>query len=505
MAKRRCLATGLILMVGSLHVLSHSALAAPPPIARVRPAHALVAITLEGYPAATTLRELLRLLEQQGAKATLFVPVESVRTLPAAFPVALARLEIGLRCQRSCPDLARAVSELGRRLGERPSLFRPPANDPVLVEQAYRVGLVSVLWSKALPSDPSRLDAALATVRAGDILNLQLEGAASLANLAAVLARLRQAGLSPTSATALLEDTRGHLEICARFVPPAGTPLPPGLVPSLLWRFGGPGRRLVRHFYGVRRGVSVAGRQLGGLLPAEARRELAALAPRFFRAPVDARIDRQTGSVVPEEPGHELDVEATYRAVMAAKPGEAVPPVLRTLPARWRAADLQALTAELGRYRTWISGSSGRYENIVKGAALLNHQLVLPGATFSTLSAIGRPDRRGGWRLAPVIVGGSFVEGVGGGLCQVSSTLYNAVRRAGLEIVERHHHARAVHYVPRGQDATIAWPHLDFRFRNNRRTPILLKAYVRGGALVISVYGNPADSSTEMRSRGARK
>jgi vancomycin resistance protein YoaR len=88
-----------------------------------------------------------------------------------------------------------------------------------------------------------------------------------------------------------------------------------------------------------------------------------------------------------------------------------------------------------------------------------------------------------------VIVGGGMSMDAGGGVCQVSSTLYNAALRAGMEIIERHPHSIRIHYVPPGQDAAVAYNYLDLQFRNNYTTPVLIKSYVSGRRIVMSVLG----------------
>jgi vancomycin resistance protein YoaR len=95
-----------------------------------------------------------------------------------------------------------------------------------------------------------------------------------------------------------------------------------------------------------------------------------------------------------------------------------------------------------------------------------------------------------GYRDAMIIVGNKFEPGLGGGICQVSSTLYNASLLAGLSIVERHNHNLAVAYAPLGRDATVAYGIQDLKFRNNTEQPIYIRAVTSGGKLTINIYGN---------------
>lgn len=235
---------------------------------------------------------------------------------------------------------------------------------------------------------------------------------------------------------------------------------------------------------------------------------LADIARQGDRPPVDARLDRSDGRVLSERDGVRLDVAATRRALFAAPPFARVHARWRRVPARWRRADLEHLTAPLGAYSTWIEGSPERRSNIVLASRLIRYRVVYPGQVFSFVAAVGPGTRAQGYLPAPTIQDGRMVPGLGGGVCQLSSTLYNAVRAAGLEVVERHHHGLAVHYVPPGRDATVvlpgehppAWlPRLDFRFRNGLAHPVYLWAAVRGWRLTVRVMGDPADAKGTAR------
>lgn len=95
-----------------------------------------------------------------------------------------------------------------------------------------------------------------------------------------------------------------------------------------------------------------------------------------------------------------------------------------------------------------------------------------------------------GYKRAPVIVKGELSEDVGGGICQVSSTLFNAVDRAGLQIVQRYSHSKRVPYVPPGRDATVSWYGPDFRFKNKYSQPILIKAKAHRGSMIVTIYSS---------------
>lgn len=142
----------------------------------------------------------------------------------------------------------------------------------------------------------------------------------------------------------------------------------------------------------------------------------------------------------------------------------------------------------LGSFTTYFDASvKGRSFNIKKSADEINNIVLGPGDQFSFNTVVGNASKANGYALATVIVNKEFVPGYGGGICQTSSTLYNAVAKAGLEIVQIHHHSKPVGYVPLGKDATVAYPYLDFKFANNRPYPVVLKSSVKGGSIQFEI------------------
>ena len=117
----------------------------------------------------------------------------------------------------------------------------------------------------------------------------------------------------------------------------------------------------------------------------------------------------------------------------------------------------------------------------------------MPGETFSYNQTVGKRTIEAGFRNAAIYENGEVTDGLGGGICQISSTLYNAIVAADLEIMERHNHSFVSTYVPAGQDATVAWGSLDFKFRNNRDYPIRIVSNVSGGVASVKIYGLKRD------------
>lgn len=146
---------------------------------------------------------------------------------------------------------------------------------------------------------------------------------------------------------------------------------------------------------------------------------------------------------------------------------------------------------QIGYYVTYYnSGNADRSYNIALAAKAIDGTVVFPGETFSFNKVVGIRTTDKGYRRAGIIVRGEMSEGVGGGICQVSSTLFNAVDRAGLKVVQRYSHSRHVSYVPPGRDATVSWGGPDFVFDNEYNQPVLIRAFAGGGSMVVNIFSS---------------
>lgn len=155
-------------------------------------------------------------------------------------------------------------------------------------------------------------------------------------------------------------------------------------------------------------------------------------------------------------------------------------------------ADLEAklFCDVLSTYSTNFSSSSAnRASNINLATSSINGLILMPGDVFSFNNTVGERTTARGYKTAGAYVAGETVDQVGGGICQVSSTLYNSVLLSNLEIVERRSHQMTVSYVPMGRDATVNWGTTDFRFKNNTAYPIKLVGTINGKNVAISVIG----------------
>lgn len=140
-----------------------------------------------------------------------------------------------------------------------------------------------------------------------------------------------------------------------------------------------------------------------------------------------------------------------------------------------------------GYYTAIIKSSANRINNIVLSCASINGWLMESREVFAFNRAVGQRTLQRGYRVAPVYSGKKVVSGVGGGICQTSTTLYNATRECGLTVLERHHHTLPVHYIADGNDATVSWGTADFRFRNNQSYPVKILAQVYQNHVIIAL------------------
>ncbi|MEK5333340.1 VanW family protein [Lysinibacillus sp. FSL W8-0992] len=139
-------------------------------------------------------------------------------------------------------------------------------------------------------------------------------------------------------------------------------------------------------------------------------------------------------------------------------------------------------------YTTYFNSSdAGRNKNIELSAKAINNVIVGSGDTFSFNTVVGPRDEENGYQPAPEIINKKLVMGIGGGICQTSSTLFNAVDQLPIKFVERHHHSLDVGYVPKGRDATVSYGGLDFRFQNTSDVPFLIKATYGKDFLTVEV------------------
>ncbi len=222
--------------------------------------------------------------------------------------------------------------------------------------------------------------------------------------------------------------------------------------------------------------------------------------------PENAYYEKGEDGKVTVHPGKlqcKVDKETVQKALLEV---DASPKNKITFPVTTKAPEFttEALTKQLyqdvlGSYTTYYSGTAARNSNVQLATSRINGIELMPGDEFSYDKTILPRTYKNGYQAAPVYVGNKVESGLGGGICQPSSTLYVAALYANLEILERHNHSMLVSYLPAGLDATIAQGYLDLRLKNNTKYPIKIEGTAQGGKLTFRILGyNPENLSVEI-------
>ena len=195
-------------------------------------------------------------------------------------------------------------------------------------------------------------------------------------------------------------------------------------------------------------------------------------------------------------PGYGVVPKATIANMNAAAAGggrRVAQAVFGTAPPTLSDSEAKAMhiTSRIGTYTTGVAGTSNRLTNVGLGSSLMNNTLIAPGKTFSVNETTGERTAAKGFKMAPTIIAGKLQDTVGGGMCQVSTTVFNAAFEAGLQIVERHNHELYISHYPLARDATVSYGSYDLRFRNDTPHWILLKTSFTGWSLTVSLYSSP--------------
>ena len=143
----------------------------------------------------------------------------------------------------------------------------------------------------------------------------------------------------------------------------------------------------------------------------------------------------------------------------------------------------------MSTYTTYFGGVPNRIHNVELVSHLIDGTLIAPGATFSFNGTTGDRNASKGFLEAPVIINGELTTGLGGGVCQVSTTVFNAAYEAGLNITARTNHALYISHYPQGRDATVDYPDVDLKFVNDTSAWLLLRTFVSSSSLTVNLYG----------------
>src|SRR5581483_11157153 len=197
-----------------------------------------------------------------------------------------------------------------------------------------------------------------------------------------------------------------------------------------------------------------------------------------------------------------VDVPATAHALLAAavrRLNRVAPVAVATRPAKRTTEDAKAMgiSGIVGSYTTYFGGAPTRIHNVEVVSHLIDNTLIGPGKEFSFNATTGERNEAKGLLEAPVIINGELENGLGGGTCQVSTTVFNAAYEAGLPITERTNHALYISHYPTGRDATVNYPDIDLKFVNDTEHWLLLRTFVSSSSLSVNLYGTPQHRRVE--------
>ena len=216
------------------------------------------------------------------------------------------------------------------------------------------------------------------------------------------------------------------------------------------------------------------------------------------RAPIDATVKSfdftsKAFTFTDEANGYTVDGEALYQQVIAKLDAKEYGQTLSFTPEviapKITKVYLMNNFKRVSYYVTETTSNSNRNTNVNLSSQAINGRTIMPGEVFSFNQTTGQRTEGKGYKEAIAISGGQTIPDIGGGVCQTSGTLFNAIARADLEVVYRSPHAWPSTYVTIGQDATVNWPDLDFKFRNNKDTPIFIISWYKDRKIAVEIYG----------------
>lgn len=213
------------------------------------------------------------------------------------------------------------------------------------------------------------------------------------------------------------------------------------------------------------------------------------ISQRFHQGMILDKIDEK-GNILHGKPEISVDEKQLTNEILALSfSGGKVNIPFHTRESGYRKEEVKSLNeVVIASYTTYYNQfKTGRSTNIELSASAIHNVIVGSGDTFSFNLTVGPRELDFGYQVAPEIVRGKLVLGVGGGICQTSSTLFNAVDQLGIKIIERHHHSRDIGYVPKGRDATVSFGGVDFKFQNTLGIPFVIKTYAKYGNLTVII------------------
>lgn len=209
-----------------------------------------------------------------------------------------------------------------------------------------------------------------------------------------------------------------------------------------------------------------------------------------YKEAKDAYYTKDPFEVHQEVEGIDFDVEAAKKILEEEKEEYVIPLTITKPKVTLNDIGSEAFPDKLATFTTRYDASDkDRTSNLIIACRKINGKVVSADETFSYNKALGARTAQAGYKNAKVYENGEVVDGIGGGICQISSTLYNSVLMSNLKIVERRNHQFVTSYVPAGRDATVVYGMTDFKFKNTRKYPIRIMASAQNGIATVSIYG----------------
>lgn len=245
----------------------------------------------------------------------------------------------------------------------------------------------------------------------------------------------------------------------------------------------------------INKGVTLGNINMGLMTVEQAMVVLSQYALQENKVPHNATYHTKTWNIKQGTYGRELDISSTIERLIKAAAGSKVNPVFIKIKPIITSVELKKNVQIISSYSTtMLDRREARVNNIDLAVDEINFHILQPGEEFSFNDVLGRRTKDKGYKKAPIIIktkkGPKKGKGVGGGICQVSTTLYNAARKAGLDIMERHPHSKDIKYAPRGHDATVVYGGADLKIKNSRKYPIMIRAYLGEKTVTVEIIEN---------------
>ncbi len=243
----------------------------------------------------------------------------------------------------------------------------------------------------------------------------------------------------------------------------------------------------------VAKNVRLGKEKIGGMTETELLSMLQGISLKTDITAVNASYDEKTWDMKKGKYGKRLNADKIVKAALSAKKGQVIQYSYSRVQPHIASKQLKGKIKLIAKFSTpFLDRSRSRIKNIRLASAKLDKMIILPGQEFSFNASTGSKSKKFGYENATVIVrtpkGPKHKKAPGGGVCQVSTTLYNAVMKCGLKVTERHEHSDDVFYVPDGKDATVTYGGADFKFVNTRKYPIMLRVTVGKRFLQVKIY-----------------